>query len=129
MLNSARTNYLVGRIESECGHTQQAEASYRRAVQATGSDQLIWARAAAKKLEGFNEAKWTGIMQAALARSEARATEGTPTSWSLYLSGVLESELGNKQRADADFQEALLLPDRLLAYHFIRLARAGSLSH
>jgi tetratricopeptide (TPR) repeat protein len=128
MLNSARTNYLIGRIESECGRSQQAEASYRRAAQSSGSDQLIWARAAAKKLEGFDDAKWTALMETALARSEARATEGTPSSWSLYLTGSLELALGDKQRADADFQEALLLPDRLLAYHFIRMARAGSLS-
>jgi tetratricopeptide (TPR) repeat protein len=127
MLNSARTNYLIGKIESECGRAQQAEASYRRAAQATATDQLVWARAAAKKLEGFDDTKWNTLMRTALARSETRASEGTPTSWSLYNSGLLALELGEKQRAEADFQDALLLPDHLLAYHFIRLARAGSL--
>ncbi len=127
MLNSPRTNYLIGRIESECGRAQQAEESYRRAAQASGTDQLVWARAAAKNLEGYDDAKWTALMRTALARSEARAAEGTPTSWSLYNSGLLALELEEKQRAEADFQQALLLPDRLLAYHFVRLARSGSL--
>ncbi len=128
LLSSARTNYLIGKIESECGRAQQAEESYRRAAQATGPDQLVWARIAAKNLEGYDDAKWTALMRRALDRSEARAAEGTPTSWSLYNSGLLTLELGEKERAEADFQQALLLPDRLLAYHFIRLARAGSLS-
>jgi Flp pilus assembly protein TadD len=127
MLNSSRTNYLIGTIQSDCGHAQQAEASYRRAAQASEPDQLVWARAAAKRLQGFDDAKWKDLMRKALTRSEARASEGTTTSWSLYNSGLIALELGEKQRAEADFKEALLLPDRLLAYHFIRLARTGSL--
>jgi len=45
-------------------------------------------------------------------------------SWWMYTAGSLETELGNPQDADARFQKALLLPDRMLAYHFTRLAQA-----
>ena len=125
MLNSARTNYLLGKMESDCGHAQEAAAKYRQAAQATGTDQLIWARAAAAKLKGFDETKWTARVQAAVARWGERTSTGAETSWSLYVSGALKSETGQKQAAEADFREALLLPDRLLAHHFVRLARAG----
>ncbi len=129
MLKSPRTNYLLGNLESDCARKQQATAKYREAAQATESDQLIWARAAASKLEGFDAAKWTALMRSGLAQLQARASAGSVTSWSLYISGTLKAEFGQKQAAEADFREALLLPDRLLAHHFIRLARAGLLPH
>ncbi len=127
MLNSARTNYLLGRMDSGCGRAEEATVKYRRAAQATGPAELIWARAAARKLSGFDDAKWTGLMKSALARSETRRNAGDETSWSLYLSGALRAEAGPKRAAEADFREAFLLPDRLLAHHFVRLARAGRL--
>jgi hypothetical protein len=42
----------------------------------------------------------------------------------MYNAGELERELGKSQEADARFQQALLLPDRMLAYHFTRLAQS-----
>ncbi|HXR75343.1 MAG TPA: DUF5107 domain-containing protein [Bryobacteraceae bacterium] len=124
-LNSARTQYLLGSMESQCGHAQEAETRFRRAAQATQPDQLIWARAAAKRLGNYDETKWRDLIQNALAHAEARAQAETDSSSSLYTAGALESALGDKQAADAKFKESLLLPDRLLAYHLIRLARAG----
>ncbi|HEY7304995.1 MAG TPA: DUF5107 domain-containing protein [Bryobacteraceae bacterium] len=127
MLRSARTNYLLGTIESQCGRQHQAAAKYQRAAGSTEAAQLIWARAAARKLPGFDDTKWTALMKSSLARLQTEREDGSATSWSLYISGSLESELGNKQSGDADFEEGLLLPDRLLAHHLIRLARAASL--
>ena len=126
-LTSARTEYLLGSLESQCGRAQDAEARFRRAAQATQPDQLIWARAAAKKLGDYDDAKWRKLIQNALTHSRARAQAGTSSSLSLYIAGALESAAGDKQAADAKFQEGLLLPDRLLAYHMIRLARAGGM--
>jgi hypothetical protein len=40
----------------------------------------------------------------------------------MYTTGRLALDLGNKQEADLRFRKALLLPDRMLAYHFTRLA-------
>jgi hypothetical protein len=126
-LNSARTQYLLGSLESQCGRAQDAEARFRQAAQATQADQLIWARGAAKNLGDYDDTKWSSLIQNALAHAEARAQAATGSSSSLYTAGALESAVGNQQAADAKFKEALLLPDRLLAYHMIRLAREGGI--
>jgi hypothetical protein len=36
----------------------------------------------------------------------------------------LAQELGRSSEADIRFRKALLLPDRMLAYHFTRLAKS-----
>jgi tetratricopeptide (TPR) repeat protein len=126
MLQSARTNYLLGTIESQCERPERAQARYSRAAQASELNQLVWARAAAEKLPGFDGTKWTGLLKSALAQSQVQRDLGSATSWSLYNSGLLKSALGDKESASADFEAALLLPDRLLAYHLIRLARGAA---
>ena len=45
-------------------------------------------------------------------------------SWWMYIAGSLARELGREQEADLRFRQALLLPDRMLAYHFTRLAKS-----
>jgi hypothetical protein len=40
----------------------------------------------------------------------------------MYSAGLLASDLGDKDEAESRFRRALLLPDRMLAYHFTRLA-------
>jgi hypothetical protein len=47
-------------------------------------------------------------------------------SWWLYTAGSLERELGRAQDAEINFQKALLLPDRMLAHHFTRLAKSAA---
>jgi hypothetical protein len=42
----------------------------------------------------------------------------------MYTAGSLAKELGKTQEADARFRKALLLPDRMLAYHFTRLVKS-----
>ena len=44
-------------------------------------------------------------------------------SWWMYNAGLLEKELGRPEEADIMFHKALLLPDRMLAYHFTRLVK------
>jgi hypothetical protein len=41
----------------------------------------------------------------------------------MYTAGMLERDLGKEQEANARFRKALLLPDRMLAYHLTRLAQ------
>jgi hypothetical protein len=41
---------------------------------------------------------------------------------------VLEKELGKPQEAETKFRKALMLPDRMLAYHFTRLAQSESIN-
>ena len=126
-LKSARTKYLLGAIQSECGQPQQAAENFRSAVQNAGPADLIWARAAAKKLGDSDDAKWTTRIRAELDHLRAQHAAGESSSWSLYRSGVLAWLVGEKDTAEADFQDALLLPDRSLAWHYIRVARTGEL--
>jgi hypothetical protein len=71
---------------------------------------------------------------ATLSRAQVRGWEGTlvlptyeegrPTDWWNYTAGALAAHWGSQQEADQRFQKALLLPDRMLSYHFTRMARA-----
>ena len=73
---------------------------------------------------GFDEKQWQERLQHALLQVESHSQNSSYPSWWDYSAGVLEAALGRKQEADLRFQKALLLPDRMLAYHFTRLARA-----
>jgi tetratricopeptide (TPR) repeat protein len=116
-VDSARTLYLLAVADSRCGRSAQAANRWRRASAATGPAQLVWARAAAKKLDGFDDAAWHKRLEEALGRAE----NGSP-----YLAGMLEMALGRQAAARAHFEDAILLPDRRLAHHLSRLAMAGT---
>ena len=123
ILKSARTNYLVGTAYAACGKTEEAGWKFQLASSATAADQVYWARRAAQKLPSFDEKQWQGRLEAALIQAESRSeTSGYPSWWD-YTAGVLQDALGKRQEADQSFEKALLLPDRMLSYHFTRLAR------
>jgi len=124
LIKSARTNYLLGTAYASCGKSDEAQETFKLAASATATDQVRWARLAAQKLPGFDQAKWQERLQAALNDAANRTETSAYPSWWMYTAGSLETELGNPQDADARFQKALLLPDRMLAYHFTRLAQA-----
>lgn len=126
LLESPRTDYLLGTAEAHCGRQAEAARRFTRVARQVGSGQLVWAHAAARKLLDYDDAKWHERLQNARAQAEARAETAVPTSWSLYNAGLLDLDLGAPQLADEKFDQALLLPDRLLAYHLIRLARSSS---
>ena len=116
-VNAPRTQYLLAQVDANCGRAAQAEERWRAVAATTGAAQLVWARAAAKKLAGYDEAQWRPRLEAALAHE----AEGSP-----YAAGMLEAALGHQSAAHAHFEEALVLPDRGLAHHFSRLAMAGT---
>jgi len=121
-VNAARTQYLLGTVESSCHNTAEADAHFRRTAGARDGADLAWARAAAHKLAGYDEAQWRGRLEAALAQMHSAEA----SSFSLYATGLIEAALGRKAEAEASFRNALLEPDRLLAWHLARLARAGA---
>jgi hypothetical protein len=45
----------------------------------------------------------------------------------MYTAGSLAKELGRTEEANVQFRKALLLPDRMLAYHSTRLAMSGAM--
>ena len=121
ILNSSRTEYLLGELQSGCGHADQAKAHYEKAAGFKGSSQIGWASKAARKLGNYDEAKWHAeLMRAASSRGDEAASSDS------YYSAMAQLELGNKAAADADLHKAFMKPDRLLAYHLSRLALANS---
>lgn len=126
---SARMNYLLGTAYATCGRPEDGRIKFQSASTKSAPDQMLWAWLAAQKLPGFEEKPWRERLQSALAQALSREETSSYTSWWDYTAGALENALGDRQEADQNFQKALLLPDRMLAYHFTRLARAQAAPH
>jgi tetratricopeptide (TPR) repeat protein len=122
ILQSARTSYLLGSAYAACGKTEEAKAKFELAAAASAADQVRWAWLAAQKLSGFNQSQWPERLQSSLEQAKNRSETSAFPSWWMYTAGLLENDLGRKQEANQRFRKALLLPDRMLAYHFTRLA-------
>ena len=116
-VNAARTQYLLGQADARCGRTAQASGRWQRVAAAKGAMNLVWARAAARKLAGYDDAAWRKRVETALSRAEDRSP---------YMAGMLELALGDQAAAHARFAEGLRLPDRGLAHHLSRLAMNGA---
>jgi tetratricopeptide (TPR) repeat protein len=124
MLNTARTNYLLAEIDSTCKEPGKAKTHLAAAVAKSAPDQIVWAWMAARKLPSFNPEGWEPRLRAALAEAASLTeTSSFPSYW-FYAEGMIEDVLGKSSAADPLFQRAFLLPDRMLAYHLTRLARA-----
>ncbi len=121
ILDSARTQYLLGSIFSGCGREQEARQHFERAEKDKEGRQITWAYAAAKRLGNASTNDWRKKLDAALAQAE----KSRDSSLSAYTIGCLEVELGRRSEANEAFQQALLLPDRMMAHHLSRLAWAG----
>jgi len=122
ILQSARTSYLLGTVLANCGEAAKAKTTFELAASATGPDQVKWAWLAARKLPGFNEAQWQDRLRTALEQAESRTNTSGYPSWWEYSAASLAKELGQTAEAAVRFRKALLLPDRMLAYHLTRLA-------
>jgi len=124
ILQSARTNYQLGTVYASCAKPDEATKKFQLASAASPPDQVFWAWRAAQKLPGFDGKQWQERLQTAFAQAKARTDTSSYTSWWDYTAGALAGALGDQRGADQSFQKALLLPDRMLAYHFTRMARA-----
>jgi tetratricopeptide (TPR) repeat protein len=125
ILQLARANYLLGSAYSACGKADEGKAKFEVAAGAGASpEQAHWAWLAAKQLPQFDQKQWNGRLKVALDQATSRTeTSGYP-SWWFCTEGLLERDLGKEQEAQASFHKALLLPDRMLSYHFTRLAKS-----
>ena len=120
-VDAPRTQYLIGQVESRCGHAPQAAERWHRVAATTGLADLVWAWGAAKKLDGYDGAEWSKRLETALAQALVRAESGPP-----YNAGALEAVLGKRSEAWAHFQQVLLLPDRMMSHHLSRMAMSGT---
>src|SRR5262249_27581719 len=127
IVGSARTNYLLGTAYSACGKTEEAKRRLELAAAASAPDQIRWAWLAAQKLPDFDSAQWQARLRAAFAQAAARSDNNGLPSWWMYTAGSLAKDLGRREEAELRFRKALLLPDRMLAYPFTRLAMAPAM--
>ncbi len=119
-LNGARTNYLLGQMNSQCGRPEEARKHFETAAGKSDAGEMVWAWFAAKQLPAFDQSQWTARLEAALEQSTAISD----SSWWVYNSAMLNRALGHEQQAEQLFRQAFLLPDRLLSYHLAREAVA-----
>ena len=124
IITSARTQFLLGSVYERCSKTEEAKTKFQIAVAATAPDQTLWAWQAARKLPGYSEKQWQERLRSASEQAESRTETSSFAGWWYYSAGALDKALGRNTEADVKFKKALLLPDRMLAYHFARLARA-----
>lgn len=128
ILRLTRTNYLLGSAYAACGESDQAKARFEAATTTGGSpDQTRWAWLAAKRLPGFDQKQWDDRLRVALDQATSRTETSAYPSWWLCTEGLLERDLGKQQEAEVSFHQALLLPDRMLSYHFTRLAKSQAM--
>lgn len=122
ILDSARTQYLIGSVLSACGRAEDGNQHFARAAAQTGIDEISWAQAAAMKLGIASNSEWDRKLEAALAHVQSAMS--ADSSIAAYRIGCIERALGHREAAEGQFQQALLLPDRLMAHHLARLARS-----
>src|SRR5207248_11638682 len=82
LLDSARTNYLVGETLFTCGQKEEAERRYRLSAQATDTSGAVWAWASAKKLGSYDPALWRERRSPALSPAGANARTMANQGWS-----------------------------------------------
>jgi tetratricopeptide (TPR) repeat protein len=125
ILKLARANYLLGSVYSSCGKPDEAKARFEAAAAAGASpDQTHWAWLAVKQLPQFDQEQWVDRLKVAMDQATSRTESSGYPSWWFCIEGLLERDLGKEQEAEASFHKALLLPDRMLSYHFTRLAKS-----
>jgi hypothetical protein len=122
-VNSARLSYLIGNVYKACGVREKAQASFDRSAQQSGFGNAVWSWKASKELPDFDEGAARQKLNGILERSN---NDGERSSWSLYNRAMLDSSVGNDQLAQKEFREALMAPDRLMAYHLTRLAMSSN---
>jgi len=126
MLNSTRTNYLLGELSSACGQKEEADRRYRLSSQAIDASDAVWAWASAKKLSSYDPAQWQKRLSLALSQAESNARTSAHQGWWNYSLGVLQLALERNPQGRASLSESLLLPEDRMSHHLSRLAMQGA---
>jgi tetratricopeptide (TPR) repeat protein len=126
VVNSARSNYVQGEVYSACGKHEEAAKKFIAASHAAGAGELLWAWAAAKKLDDFVAEPWTSRLLSTASQAEATSRSSSLQGWWVYTAAALQIAAGQTEQGEHKLREALLLPESLMSYHFSRLALAGA---
>jgi tetratricopeptide (TPR) repeat protein len=119
-LESARTNYLLGKVNAQCKRSEEARKYFENAAEKSGRSEIVWAWRAARQLPAFDQNQWTSRLNL-----ELRSTANSGNGLSVYSEAMIDQALGHQQKADAEFRQVFLLPDHLLSYHLAREAMAN----
>jgi hypothetical protein len=120
-LDTARANYLLGKIDTQCGRPAAASKHFESAAGKSDRSEIAWAWLAARQLPGFEQTPWASRLASELKPSIAMSNN----SLSIYTEAMIDRALGREQKADAEFRLVFLLPDHLLSYHLAREAMAN----
>ena len=123
-LSSARFAYLRGRLRKKCNLTSAARNDFEAASRSQNSGDAIWFWKASRDLPDFNEASARKKLQEVRKQMD-KAQDASPSGRWFYNAGMLDQALGNTDKAQSEFREALLQPDQSMLYHLTRLAGAG----
>jgi Flp pilus assembly protein TadD len=125
-LQSARFSYLTGSVYKTCGATDKSAPAFQRAAEQSGLSNAVWAVKASDELPNFDQNAAREKLQSFLNHSRNNADSGDESSWWLYNFGMLDAAVGDRNRAQQEFRQALLAPDHLMAYHLARLALSSA---
>jgi tetratricopeptide (TPR) repeat protein len=117
-LESARSNYLLGKVNAQCGKPEEARKQFESAAEKYGTSEIVWAWLAARQLPAFDQNQWTSRLTTELKPSTAISDN----SLSVYNQAMIDRALGREQNADQELRQVFLLPDHLLSYHLAREA-------
>ena len=124
-LRSARFTYLVGTVYKVCHVEDKAQQKFAEVAQHENTDDMFWFLKASRELPTGNQSALDENIREARAAMDSVGNEDAPTGVWLYRAGLLDSAMGNSQRADSEFREVLLRPDLSMLYHLTRLAMSG----
>jgi tetratricopeptide (TPR) repeat protein len=119
-VGAPRTQYFLGEIYSACGKKEFAETKFSAASGASGASDLVWARAAARKLDRFDDTAWMSRLKSGIAEMEVGARNGSP--WARYVLGILRLANGEAEKGREDLRSVFLSADARLSWHFSRVA-------
>jgi tetratricopeptide (TPR) repeat protein len=125
-LKSARTKYLLAEVYASCGRKVEANAKFDDVSKATEISDLFWAWSAAKRRDGYDPAKWTGRLNAAIAHAEEASRRSSSQGWWYYTAGALRIATGEKVQGQSELREVFLSPDSRMSYHLSRLELANA---
>jgi tetratricopeptide (TPR) repeat protein len=127
ILNSARTQYLLGEAYAVCGKKEEASSRFAQASKATAASDVLWAWAAAKRQAGYEPAMWMIRLNTGTEQAEANFSRSSQ-GWWLYTAGALHLAMDRKEQGLTELRKAMLLPDNRMSHHLCRLALAGATS-
>ena len=121
LIAAARVQLQVAQIDRTCQRDNAATAILKNVASRTDPEDIVWAEKAAHMLPAYDAPEWHSRLLAALQQEEPRALTHP---YSMYITGLLQQQLGNQEQARADFRQVFLMPDELLSYHLTRLAQS-----